>query len=205
MVVDGWWWGPGQFRADRCRLRPPPPPGSYRAGRAPAAERPPHGGRRRGEDLSVGRPLGDDVGRTRGGAERGDARQAARRQRPRGACCAGGARGDARLQARSSGRRGGGEGGRRRDRRCARDELGVDELEVLAGLHAGERELEPVHRERLFMKPSISGRVKPCLGRQEPLESAGPQVRKTELCRAAFRVSATSAKPVASLVVDTIC
>jgi len=67
MVVDGWWWGPGQFRADRCRLRPPPPPGSYRAGRAPAAERPPHGGRRRGEDLSVGRPLGDDVGRTRGG------------------------------------------------------------------------------------------------------------------------------------------
>ena len=42
-------------------------------------------------------------------------------------------------------------------------QLAGDELELLAGLHGGERELPTAHRERLFRQPLISGHVKPRL------------------------------------------
>ena len=58
--------------------------------------------------------------------------------------------------------------------RRARHQLAVDELDL--GLcDRGKRELPRAHRDRLFPKPPMPGHVKPRLGRQEPLEAAGPQ------------------------------
>ena len=94
-----------------------------------------------------------------------------RSARPRRTGCAPGARDD--------GRRGGGEARRRRDR-PALETSSASTSSSSRSATAGERELPPAHRERLFPKPSMSGHVKPRLGRQEPLEPAGPQVPITE-------------------------
>jgi hypothetical protein len=103
-------------------------------------------------------------------------------------------------------RRGGapGKGGDRHLRRAVGESV-VDELEVLQGPERGERERGAAHRGAYSRKPPCGVTLNPPWDGQECLESVTSQVRITELCRAAFRVSATSAKVVASLVVGTIC
>ena len=85
----------------------------------------------------------------------------------------------ARVEGRGRRQRGGGEDAGRRDRTGARDELGVDELELGLG-DRRERQLSPAHGERLFPKPSMPGHVKPALGRRDRLEAGGSHVRITE-------------------------
>ena len=77
------------------------------------------------------------------------------------------------VAASSPGRAGGRAGGEGAD---ARDELGVDELEL--GIHRLRgRPLQLAHDERLFPKTSMSGQAKPRIGRLHariPQDGGGP-------------------------------
>lgn len=99
----------------------------------------------------------------------------ARRRRPRGNPL-GLAKQVPRLEP-GRGRRGRGEDGGRNGP-GALDELDVDDL-ALGICDPGERELQLAHRERLFPKLSMSGHVKPHLGRLQVLTPQAGEILLT--------------------------